>query len=52
MKYFVIAVMLFFNINLFGQVRNFNDIPKDILGELDKMGIDDSPLLNCYESAF
>ena len=44
--------MLFFNINLFGQVRYFNDIPKDILEQLGKMGIDDSPLLNSQESVF
>jgi hypothetical protein len=52
MKYLAITMMLFFNINLFGQVRNFNDIPKDILKQLDKMGIDDSQLLNSHESAF
>ena len=44
--------MLFSGINLFGQVRNFNDIPKDILEHLDKMGVDSSPMLNNYESAF
>ena len=44
--------MLFFNMNLFGQVRNFNEIPKAILEQLDKMGIDNSPLLNSHESAF
>lgn len=44
--------MLFFSINLFGKVRNFNDIPKDILEHFYKMGVDDSPLLNCHESAF
>jgi hypothetical protein len=52
MKYLTIIVMLFFGINLFGQVRNFNDIPKDILVHLDSMGIDDSPFLNCYESSY
>lgn len=52
MKYLAIAMMLFFNINIFGQVRNFNDIPKDILEQLDKMGDDGSLLLNRHESAF
>ena len=52
MKYLAITMMLFSSINLFGQVRNFNDIPKDILKQLDKMGVDDSPLLNSHESAF
>lgn len=44
--------MLFSCINLFGQVRSFNDIPKDTLNQLDKMGVDGSSLLNSYESAF
>ena len=44
--------MLCSGMNLFGQVRNFNDIPKDILEQLDKMGVDSSPLLNNHESAF
>ena len=36
----------------FGQIRNFNDIPKDILEQLDKMGVDNSSLLNSYESTY
>ena len=52
MKYLAIIVMLFSGINLFGQVRNFNDIPKDILNQLDKMGVDGSSLLNSYEGAY
>jgi hypothetical protein len=52
MKYLAITIMLFSSINLCGQVRNFNDIPKDILTLLDKMGIDGSSLLNSYESAY
>lgn len=52
MKYLAIIVMLFSGMNLFGQVRNFNDIPKDILNQLDKMGVDGSSLLNSYESAY
>jgi len=52
MKYLAIIMMLFSSINLFGQARNFNDIPKDILEQLDKMGVDGSPLLNSHESAF
>ena len=44
--------MLLSSVSLFGQVRNFNDIPKEILEQLDKMGVDNSPLLNCYESAY
>jgi len=52
MKYLAIIVMLCSGMNLFGQVRNFNDIPKDILEQLDKMGVDGSSLLNSYESAY
>lgn len=52
MKYLAITMMLFSSINLFGQVRNFNDIPKDILNQLDIMGIDGSSLLKSYESAY
>jgi hypothetical protein len=44
--------MLSFGINLFGQVRKFEDIPKYILEQLGKMGVDNFPLLNCYESAY
>lgn len=52
MKYLAIIMMLFSSMNLFGQVRNFNDIPKDILEQLDKMGVDGSSLLNSYEGAY
>ncbi|MDR1198572.1 MAG: hypothetical protein LBK94_06120 [Prevotellaceae bacterium] len=48
----LVIVMLPLNINLIGQTRGFNDVPKDIVKQLDKMGIDDSPLLNCYESVY
>ena len=51
-KLLLIFVVLFLVMNLFGQVRNFEDIPKDILKHLDKMGIDDSLVLNKYESAY
>ena len=52
MKYLVILVMFFSGVNLFGQIRNFNDIPKDILNKLDKMGNDESSLLTSYESVY
>lgn len=52
MKYLAIIMMLFSGINLLGQVQNFTDIPKDILEQLDKMGIDDSPMLSSHESAY
>lgn len=37
---------------LFGQIQNSNDIPKVFLEQLDKIGIDNSPLLNSYESEY
>jgi hypothetical protein len=52
MKHLVITIMLISTVNLFGQVRNFNDIPKEILVQLDKMGVDNSLLLNSSESAY
>ncbi|HLP04356.1 MAG TPA: hypothetical protein VK152_02900 [Paludibacter sp.] len=52
MKHLAITIMLVSSINLFGQVRNFNDIPKDILKQLNKMGVDNSPSLNSSESAY
>jgi hypothetical protein len=51
MKHLPITIYVLTNINLFRQVRNFNEIPKDILKQLDKMEVDKSPLLNSYESA-
>ena len=52
MKYLAIIMMLFTSINLFRQAHNFDDIPKDILNQLDKMGVDELSLLNSYESAY
>jgi hypothetical protein len=34
------------------QVRNFLEIPKDLLENLDKMGIDNSSILNEYEGRY
>ena len=34
------------------QVRNFSEIPKDLLDNLDKMGIDTSSILNEYEGKY
>ena len=57
MKYLVVTAILLISMNSIGQVthyrvREFNDIPKEILNNLDKMGVDSSALLNKYESAF
>jgi hypothetical protein len=34
------------------QVHNFSEIPKDLLENLDKMGIDSSSILNEYEGRY
>ncbi|MFV0378270.1 MAG: hypothetical protein ACK5JD_13330 [Mangrovibacterium sp.] len=52
MKYIGVMIILLSSINLVGQVRSFMDIQKDILEQMYKMGVDDSPLLNSYESAY
>lgn len=52
MKQIVITIILLTNISLIGQVRNFDEISKNILEQLNKMGVDNSPLLNSYESAY
>ncbi|GHV72557.1 hypothetical protein FACS1894201_02460 [Bacteroidia bacterium] len=52
MKYLIINIVLLHSINLFGQMQKFDSIPKEILNQLDKMGIDNSPLLNYCESAY
>ena len=38
--------------NSFGQIRDFNDIPEDILERLERMGVDGSPLLNRDEGTY
>lgn len=52
MKHLAITMILLSSMYLLGQVRNFNVIPKDILKQLDKMGVDNTPLLNNHESAY
>ena len=37
MRYLVLIIMLLSYMSLFGLVRNFNDIPKNILMQLDKI---------------
>ncbi len=34
------------------QVRNFSEIPKDLLENMDKMGVDNSSILNEYEGRY
>ena len=48
----LILVVLSLSMSLFGQVRNFKEISKEILEQLNKMRMDSSSLLNCYESVY
>lgn len=52
MKHLAIIIMLLSAMSSLGQIRDFKDIPKDILEKLDKTGVDASPLLNSYEAAY
>ncbi len=52
MRYSVLIIMLLTYMNLFGQLCDHNNMPKDILNQLDKMGVDGVLLLNNHESAF
>jgi flavodoxin len=52
MRYTVLIILLLTYMSLSGQVRNFSEIPKDILSQLDKMGTDSTPLLDSCESAY
>jgi len=52
MRYSLLIIILFTYMSLSGQVCNPNDIPKDILNHLEKMGVDGTPMLNNYESVF
>jgi hypothetical protein len=40
------------NMIVFGQIENFENIPKGILEHLDNMGMDKFPLVNSYESDY
>jgi hypothetical protein len=53
MKHLSLILIIFsLNIYLFGQVKNFKEIPKEILEQLDKMGRDDYLSLNHFEGAY
>ena len=52
MRYLIIGVILFSCMNLSGQIRSFSDIPKGILSQLDRMGVDSTPLLDSCESDY
>lgn len=38
--------------NFFGQIRNFNELPEDILLQMDEMGADSTSLLDNCESTY
>lgn len=52
MKTLVISFILLSTMSSFGQKRDFNDIPKDVLKRIDRMGIDGSSLLNNHEGTY
>lgn len=53
MKYIVIIVLFLIKIDAFAQqIRDFDDIPQEILLNLDKMGRDKEIALNNYEAEF
>jgi hypothetical protein len=41
-----------FGMNLFGQITKFEDMPQEILEQMDKMGIDNCPFLTELESNY
>jgi len=45
-------VILSMGINLFGQVRNFENIQKEVLEQLDMMGVNSKSLLNSHEGMY
>jgi len=52
MKQIVIILMLFSCMSLSGQVRYFKDIPAELLNQLDKMGVDDTSVIDSLEGAY
>ena len=53
MKYIIIIAISLIEIDTFAQqIRNFNDIPQDILVNLEKMGRNTEIALNNYEAEF
>jgi hypothetical protein len=52
MKYLTTTIILLFCLSLLGQVKNFNCDSMYILKQLDEMGVDNSSLLNNYESTY
>ena len=52
MRILAIMVTLMSSINLFGQVRDFINVPKEILERMPEMGKDCSAVLNNYESDY
>lgn len=44
--------MLFSCMSLSGQVRYFKDIPAELLNQLDKMGVDDTSVIDSLEGAY
>lgn len=52
MKHTLLSIALLLSLFSLGQENNFQDLPKKILENLDKMGEDDSPNLNEFEASY
>jgi len=48
----LIIVIVAFNVNVFGQVKAFKEMPLIILNQMNKMGVDDNALLTELEANY
>ena len=51
-SFVLLSVFLSLNMNLFGQIKKFENIPNDNLVHLKEMGVDNTLSLNIYESDY
>lgn len=52
MKLILLIFTFFPLIEISAEIQNYNEMPSNIMDQMDKMGVDDSPALNAYESAY
>lgn len=52
MKNSIIIFFMLIGVNISAQIRSFDEIPTNILNQIDKMGVNDSLVLNNYESDY
>ncbi len=48
----IATICLILNFNAVGQLKKFDDIPKELLTHIDSMGTDQSSILNKYEGDY